>query len=60
MKYITKTVLFLHQPKIVAVCGSINKTFVRDEIVRNFKKEKKALEPIQKISIRKLVYRWRF
>ena len=43
LKYITKTVLFLHQPKIVAVCGSINKTFVRDEIVRNFKKEKKSV-----------------
>ncbi|MFA7319042.1 MAG: Mur ligase family protein [Parcubacteria group bacterium] len=32
LKYITRLVLFIHQPKIIAVAGSTNKSFVRDEI----------------------------
>lgn len=32
LKYITKLVLFIHKPVIIAVAGSTNKTFVRDEI----------------------------
>lgn len=34
LKIITKIVLFIHQPKIIAVAGSTNKSFVRDEIKR--------------------------
>jgi UDP-N-acetylmuramyl pentapeptide synthase len=37
LKYITKLVLFIHRPIIIAVAGSTNKTFVKNEI-------KKALE----------------
>ncbi|MDR3559389.1 MAG: Mur ligase family protein [Candidatus Pacebacteria bacterium] len=32
LKYITKLVLFIHQPIVIAVAGSTNKTFARDEI----------------------------
>jgi UDP-N-acetylmuramoyl-tripeptide--D-alanyl-D-alanine ligase len=32
LKYITKLVLFIHHPTIIAVAGSTNKTFVKDEI----------------------------
>jgi UDP-N-acetylmuramoyl-tripeptide--D-alanyl-D-alanine ligase len=32
LKYITKLVLFIHKPAIIAVSGSTNKTFVKDEI----------------------------
>jgi UDP-N-acetylmuramyl pentapeptide synthase len=39
LKYITKLVLFIHKPVIIAVAGSTNKTFVRDEI-RNILEKK--------------------
>jgi UDP-N-acetylmuramoyl-tripeptide--D-alanyl-D-alanine ligase len=32
LKYITKLALFIHEPFIIAVSGSTNKTFVKDEI----------------------------
>jgi len=31
-KIVTKIVLFIHQPIIIAISGSTNKTFVKDEI----------------------------
>jgi UDP-N-acetylmuramoyl-tripeptide--D-alanyl-D-alanine ligase len=34
LKYITKLVLFIHRPVIIAVAGSTNKTFVKEEIKR--------------------------
>lgn len=34
LKYITKLVLLIHQPVIIAVAGSTNKVFVKDEIKR--------------------------
>jgi UDP-N-acetylmuramoyl-tripeptide--D-alanyl-D-alanine ligase len=34
LKYITKLVLFIHKPVIIAISGSTNKTFVKDEIRR--------------------------
>jgi len=34
LKYITKLVLFIHRPQIVAIAGSTNKTFVKEEIKR--------------------------
>lgn len=32
LKFITKIILFIHKPKIIAVAGSINKTFTKEEI----------------------------
>ncbi|MFA6047270.1 MAG: Mur ligase family protein [Parcubacteria group bacterium] len=32
LKYITKLVLFVHRPTIIAIAGSTNKTFVKEEI----------------------------
>lgn len=32
LKYITKLVLLIHRPTIIAIAGSTNKTFVKDEI----------------------------
>jgi UDP-N-acetylmuramoyl-tripeptide--D-alanyl-D-alanine ligase len=37
LKYITKLVLSIHQPVIIAVAGSSNKSFVRDEIKKILK-----------------------
>jgi len=34
LKFITKLVLAIHRPRIIAVAGSTNKSFVRDEIKR--------------------------
>lgn len=34
LKYVTKFVLFVHRPKIIAVAGSTNKGFVKDEVRR--------------------------
>lgn len=34
LKYITKFVLFIHHPIVIAVAGSANKTFIKEEIVR--------------------------
>ncbi len=34
LKYITKLVLMMHRPTIIAIAGSTNKTFVKDEINR--------------------------
>ena len=34
LKYITKLVLAIHRPTIIAIAGSTNKTFVKDEINR--------------------------
>jgi UDP-N-acetylmuramoyl-tripeptide--D-alanyl-D-alanine ligase len=38
LKLIAKLVLVIHRPKIIVVAGSVNKTFVRDEIKRVLKK----------------------
>jgi len=38
LKYITKLVLFVHHPVIIAISGSTNKTFVKDEIKRVLEK----------------------
>jgi UDP-N-acetylmuramoyl-tripeptide--D-alanyl-D-alanine ligase len=32
LKYITKSVLLIHRPQIIAIAGSTNKTFVKEEI----------------------------
>lgn len=42
LKYITKLVLAIHRPTIIAVAGSTNKTFVKEEIKNIL--EKKGLE----------------
>ncbi len=34
LKVITKIVLFVHHPMIIVIAGSVNKTFVRDEVKR--------------------------
>jgi UDP-N-acetylmuramoyl-tripeptide--D-alanyl-D-alanine ligase len=39
LKYITKLVLFIHKPVIIAVSGSTNKTFVKDEIKKVLEKK---------------------
>ncbi len=39
LKYITKLVLLVHQPIIIAIAGSTNKTFVKDEINRVLRKK---------------------
>ncbi len=40
LKYITKLVLLIHRPTIIAVAGSTNKTFVKQEIVKILKNKK--------------------
>lgn len=37
LKYITKIVLLIHRPTIIAVAGSTNKTFFKDEIGRQLR-----------------------
>jgi len=37
LKYIAKIVLFLHRPTIIAIAGSTNKAFVRNEIRKKLK-----------------------
>lgn len=37
LKYITKLTLAIHRPIIIAIAGSTNKTFVKEEIVRALK-----------------------
>jgi UDP-N-acetylmuramoyl-tripeptide--D-alanyl-D-alanine ligase len=39
LKYITKLVLAIHRPLIIAVAGSTNKTFIKDEIKRVLEKK---------------------
>jgi UDP-N-acetylmuramoyl-tripeptide--D-alanyl-D-alanine ligase len=39
LKYITKLVLVIHKPVIIAVSGSTNKTFVKDEIKKVLEKK---------------------
>ncbi|MFA5961231.1 MAG: Mur ligase family protein [Parcubacteria group bacterium] len=39
LKLIAKLVLAIHRPKIIAVAGSVNKTFVRDEIKKILEKK---------------------
>ncbi len=39
LKYITKLVLILHRPTIIAIAGSTNKTFVKDEIGKVLKEQ---------------------
>ena len=43
LKFITKIVLVINRPRIIAVSGSTNKTFVRDEIVRVLLKKGKKV-----------------
>lgn len=40
LKVITKVVLFVHRPMVIVVAGSVNKTFVRDEVRRVLHTEK--------------------
>jgi len=40
LKYITKLVLLIHRPTIIAVAGSTNKTFVKEEIVKELELKK--------------------
>ncbi|HLN18825.1 MAG TPA: Mur ligase family protein [Patescibacteria group bacterium] len=39
LKYITKLVLIIHRPFIIAVAGSTNKTFVKDEVAKVIRKK---------------------
>ncbi len=39
LKYITKLVLVIHRPAIIAIAGSTNKTFVKNEINKILKEE---------------------
>jgi UDP-N-acetylmuramoyl-tripeptide--D-alanyl-D-alanine ligase len=39
LKYVTKLVLFIHQPVIIAISGSTNKSFARDEIKKILRKK---------------------
>jgi UDP-N-acetylmuramoyl-tripeptide--D-alanyl-D-alanine ligase len=39
LKYITKLVLFIHRPTIIAIAGSTNKTFVKEEITKVLKEQ---------------------
>lgn len=39
LKYLTKLALLIHRPTIVAIAGSANKTFVKEEIVRILKEK---------------------
>jgi UDP-N-acetylmuramoyl-tripeptide--D-alanyl-D-alanine ligase len=39
LKYLTKLVLFIHRPIIIAIAGSTNKTFVRDAVSEMLKGE---------------------
>ena len=39
LKYITKLVLLIHRPIIIAIAGSTNKTFVKDKIMEVLKSE---------------------
>jgi UDP-N-acetylmuramyl pentapeptide synthase len=41
LKYITKLVLFVHQPVIIAVTGSTNKAFIKNEIKKLLKEDGK-------------------
>jgi len=45
LKYITKLVLAMHRPTVIAVAGSTNKTFVKDEINRVLRE---LYHPLQK------------
>lgn len=40
LKYVTKLAIFIHKPVIVAISGSTNKSFARDEIKEVLKKKK--------------------
>lgn len=48
LKFITKLVLAIHKPKIIAVAGSTNKTFVRDEIRKILVQQGKTVRANQK------------
>jgi UDP-N-acetylmuramoyl-tripeptide--D-alanyl-D-alanine ligase len=39
LKYLTKLALLIHRPTIIAIAGSINKTFVKEEINRMLRAE---------------------
>jgi UDP-N-acetylmuramoyl-tripeptide--D-alanyl-D-alanine ligase len=39
LKYLTKFVLTIHRPTIIAIAGSTNKTFIKDEISKILRKE---------------------
>jgi len=39
LKYITKLVLVIHRPTIIAIAGSTNKTFVKEEVAHALKKQ---------------------
>ena len=43
LKLIAKLVLAIHRPKIIVVAGSVNKTFVRDEIKKVLEKAGKSV-----------------
>lgn len=43
LKYITKLVLFIHKPVVVAISGSTGKTFVKDEIKKILKNKNRSV-----------------
>lgn len=43
LKYVTKIVLAIHRPTVVAISGSSNKTFIRDEIRKILEKNGKTV-----------------
>ncbi|PIP28589.1 MAG: hypothetical protein COX29_00360 [Candidatus Moranbacteria bacterium CG23_combo_of_CG06-09_8_20_14_all_35_22] len=43
LKYVTKIVLAIHRPTVVAISGSSNKTFIRDEVRKILEKKGKTV-----------------
>jgi len=43
LKYVTKIVLAVHRPKVIAISGSSNKTFIRDEVRKILEKKGKTV-----------------
>lgn len=48
LKLIAKLVLAIHRPRIIVVAGSVNKTFVRDEIKKVLEKSGKSVRANQR------------
>ena len=48
LKLLAKLILAIHRPKIIVVAGSVNKTFVRDEIKRILEKSGKRVRASQR------------
>ena len=43
LKYITKLVLFIYKPVVIAISGSTNKTFVKDEVKKILKNKNQSV-----------------